>query len=81
MQQIEIALPLNNSPDKEMYHLRHQEEKAVEIGDFVEAQRVKMEIMKKEMELSKKFNKLREVNIKTMMTELQSRQSNDLMTL
>jgi len=37
--------------------------------------------MKKEMELSKKFNKLREVNIKTMMTELQSRQSNDLMTL
>lgn len=81
MQQIEIALPLNNSPDKELYNLRHQEEKAAEIGDFVEAQRIKMEIMKKEMELEKKFSKLREANIKTMMSDLEARQNNDLLAL
>lgn len=70
MQQLEIALPLNNSPDKELYQLRHQEELAVQVGDFVDAQRIKMEIMKKELELNRKYQKLRENNIKTMMYEL-----------
>lgn len=81
MQQLEIALPLNSSPDKELYHLRHQEELAVQCGDFVEAQQVKMEIMKREIELSKKYQRLREANIRTMMADLDHKHHNELLTL
>ena len=49
LQQLEIALPLNNSPDKVLYNLKNQEEAAAQCGDFEKAQKVKMEIMKKEL--------------------------------
>jgi hypothetical protein len=49
LQQIEIDLPLSSSPDKHLYHLRHQEEQSVQCGDFIEAQRIKMELIKREV--------------------------------
>ena len=49
LQQLEIALPLASSPDKSIYHLKHQEEAAAQCGDFERAQKIKMEIMKKEL--------------------------------
>ena len=40
-----------------------------------------MEIMKKELEISKKYQKLRESNIKTMMNDLEHKQGNDILIL
>lgn len=73
LQQIEIALPLNASPDKEMFQLRHEEEEFVRMGNFIEAQRIKVEISKREQDLSTKNQKLRESNIRIMMNELESK--------
>ena len=78
---MEIALPLTTSPDKSIYNLRHQEEAAAQCGDFEKAQKIKMDIMKKELELSKKHQKLREANIKTMMQDLESKQNNEILIL
>jgi hypothetical protein len=41
------------------------------MGNFMEAQRIKVEIARKEQELSSKNQKLRESNIKVMMGELE----------
>ena len=40
---------MTSSPDKSIYHLKHQEEAAAQCGDFERAQKIKMEIMKKEL--------------------------------
>jgi len=56
--------------------LKHQEDQAVSCGDFIEAQRIKTEITKREIDLSNKYQKLRESNIKTMMAEFESKHSN-----
>lgn len=53
----------------------------MQVGDFVEAQRLKMEIMKRETELNHKYQKLRESNIRTMMHELESKQRNELLSI
>jgi hypothetical protein len=51
------------------------------VGDFVEAQRIKMEIMKKEIDLGKKYQRIRENNIKTMMYDLESKHAHEILGL
>jgi hypothetical protein len=81
MQQVEIALPLTNSPDRELYHLRKEEEDCVSRSNFLEAQRLKLEIAKREYELAQKYQLLRESNLRTFSEDLERRQAAEILAL
>ena len=76
-----MALPVNNSPDRQLYHLHQQEEEFVKTGNFLEAERVKGEIDKKEKELALKYERLRESNVRVMMGDLEHKQEVEMVGL